>query len=257
MWSWLSRALYPAYYRSKGRRTVRYAFPVIALTALFAGLASVTTQNASYITITTEPPSVREGETFIIEVNAFAHTPVNAVDITLNYPKDQVTIEGIDTGTSVITLWAEKPYAKDGTVHLRGGVFQKGFLGEHTIARVRARATATGLAYVNVDTASLIAGDGTGREVKVATVSENQTEISVQDAAGKVAAKYEGERASLIGDASLRIVTDLDGNGKVDLGDISSFMSAWFTKGKVFDFNGDGRMTFRDFSILLSDSFFK
>lgn len=246
MRSWISRLLYPAYYRSQERKTVRYVFPVVALTALFAGLASVVSQNASYITITTTPASVKEGESFIIEVHAFAHTPVNAVDITVSYPKEQITIEGIDKGTSVITLWAEEPYAKDGTVFLRGGVFQKGFLGEHTIARIRARATESGLAYVNVNTASLIAGDGKGTEVQVEKVSEGETKISVQTADG-----------ALIGKATVSLVTDLDGDGQVDLSDITSFMSAWLTRGKVYDFNRDGRMTFKDFSILLSDSFFK
>ncbi len=246
MRNWLVRFLFPTYTKHGEGRTVRFAFPFLAVTALFAGLAAVTTQNASYIAITTEPSSVKEGELFMIEVSAYAHTPVNAVDITLTYPKEQMVVEGIDTGTSVITLWAENPYAKDGKVYLRGGVFQRGFLGEHPIARVRARATQSGLAYVNVDTASLIAGDGKGTVVSVEKVKENETRIAVSNADG-----------ALTGEASVSLVTDLDGNGNVDLADISAFMAAWFSRGKTFDFNGDGRMTFRDFSILLADSFFK
>jgi hypothetical protein len=246
MWSWLSRILYPTYYRSRERRTVQYAFPLIAVTALFTGLAAVVTQDASYITIETQPSTVEEGEVFMIEVKAYAHTPVNAVDITLSYPESQMKVESIDKGTSVITLWPIEPYAKDGKIHLRGGLILRGFLGEHTIARIRARATQSGLAYVDLDSASLIAGDGTGNEVKVEKVSESKTKITVVNAEG-----------SLRSSVSVAIVTDLDGDGKVDLTDISNFMSAWFTRAKVFDFNGDGRMTIRDFSILLSDSFFK
>ncbi len=246
MWSWLSRILYPTYYRSRERRTVKYAFPLMAVTALFTGLAAVVTQNASYITIETQPATIEEGNTFMIEVKAYAHTPVNAVDITLTYPESQMKIEGIDKGTSVITLWAQEPYAEKGKVYLRGGVFQKGFLGEHTIARIRARATQSGLAYVDVDSVSLIAGDGTGNEVKIEKVSESKTKITVINTEG-----------SLKSSVSVAIVTDLDGNGDVDLSDISAFMSAWLTRAKVYDFNSDGRMTIRDFSILLADSFFK
>lgn len=246
MWSWLSRILYPTYYRSRERKTVQYAFPLIAVTALFTGLAAVVTQDASYITIETQPSTVAEGDTFLIEVKAYAHTPVNAVDITLSYPESQMKVEGIDKGTSVISLWAQEPYAEKGKVYLRGGVFQKGFLGEHTIARIRARATQSGLAYVDVDSASLIAGDGTGNEVKVEKVSESKTKITVMNAEG-----------ALKSSVSVAIVTDLDGSGEVDLSDISNFMSAWFTRAKVYDFNNDGRMTIRDFSILLADSFFK
>ena len=48
-----------------------------------------------------------------------------------------------------------------------------------------------------------------------------------------------------------------DNHKDVDVSDIQAFMSAWRTGVVVYDFSGDGRMTFRDFAILLSDSFFK
>lgn len=246
MRAWLTRLLFPTYYRTRNRGQVRYAFPIIALTALFAGLASVVTQNASYIAVSTTPSSVKEGESFMIEVRAYASTPVNAVDITLSYPQNQISIEGIDKGTSVISLWAEEPHAKDGKIYLRGGVFQKGFLGEHPIARIKARATATGAAHVSLSSASLIAGDGNGTEVSVDRTDKDTTKIFVTSADG-----------ALKGVADVALITDIDGNGRVDINDISDFMSAWFTRGKVLDFNNDGKMNFRDFSILLSDSFFK
>jgi hypothetical protein len=244
MWSWLRRLLFGS--ATKNRTTVRNAFPIIAITALFAGLAAVSSQSVSYISITTSQTTVTEGETFTIDVKAFAHTPVNAVDVVIDYPENQMKVEGIDTGTSVITLWTEDPYTRDGKVFLRGGVFQKGFLGEHTIARIRMNATESGLAYVEVDSAALIAGDGKGTEVKVDRVTDTEMRIYVDPKDGELA-----------GTASINIVTDIDGDGSVSLSDISSFMAAWFSRGQVFDFNNDGKMTFRDFSILLSDSFFK
>ena len=64
-----------------------------------------------------------------------------------------------------------------------------------------------------------------------------------------------GEDGVLSAEATISIITDMDGDGKVDLKDISTFMAAWFTKAKTYDFDGDGRMTFRDFSIILADSF--
>jgi hypothetical protein len=246
MWAWFTRYLFPSLHTEQQGVTIRYAFPILAVTAVFAGLAAVSSQSSSYIAITTSQSSVNEGEQFLIEVSVFAHTPVNAVDIVVDYPESQLKVEGIDTGTSVITLWTEDPYTKDGKVYLRGGVFQRGFLGEHTIARIRARAIETGVASVMLDSASLIAGDGRGTEVAHTQVAENETRIYVQNTDGE-----------LSGVASIQIITDVDGDGKVDLSDISAFMAAWFSKGKTFDFNGDGRMTFRDFSILLSDSFFK
>ena len=107
-------------------------------------------------------------------------------------------------------------------------------------------ATESGSARVSAGSAPFIAGDGKGTEVSVASGGNTETRIYIAN-----------EDGSLVGKAAVYIVTDIDGDGSVDLRDISSFMAAWFNKSSVFDFNGDGRMTFRDFSILLADSFFK
>jgi hypothetical protein len=63
--------------------------------------------------------------------------------------------------------------------------------------------------------------------------------------------------AGIVGTVTVRIVTDIDGDGSVSLADLSRFMTAWASKTEVYDFSGDGRMTFRDFAIILADSFFK
>jgi len=49
---------------------------------------------------------------------------------------------------------------------------------------------------------------------------------------------------------------DLDNDGKVTLKDVSIFMSNWHSKAVIYDFNGDGRMNFIDFSIILARAFF-
>ena len=231
----------------KETTTVRYTFNTLALGAILFGLASILASDSSYITLKTTPSSVHEGETFYMEIIASAHVPVNAVDLKIEYPESKMRIESIDTGTSVITLWAEEPYAKSGYIYLRGGMYKKGFIGEHTIARVRATALATGVAHVNTLDATFIAGDGLGTEVVVKDTDSGSTDLTIT----------RGEDNTLSGTVAVTIITDIDGDGEVTLRDISSFMAAWFTKEKTFDFNGDGRMTFIDFSILLSDSFFK
>ncbi len=234
-------------YQRLGASTVRYGFHATIFSFLaLLGLASVIGEQSSYITLDTNPTSVAEGEIIYITVNATAHTPVNAVDIVIDYPEYQLEVMGIDTGESVITLWTEEPYAKDGYVYLRGGTFQRGFVGEHQIARIRAKAIESGTAYVAKTSATFIAGDGMGTEVAVGDSEAERISVEVTGTDGK-----------LIGEASVIIVTDVNGDGKVGLDDISAFMSAWFNKSKTFDFNGDGKMTFRDFSILLADSFFR
>ncbi len=234
------------FHQKKGG-TVRYAFHATLFSLLAVlSLASVSGEQESYISIETSPQTVAEGEVALITVKATAHTPVNAVDIVIDYPEHQLEVTGIDIGESVITLWTEEPYAKDGYVYLRGGTFKKGFIGEHQIARIRTKAIESGTAYVAKSSATFIAGDGKGTNVVVGSSDSDNISLEVTAADG-----------TLVGEASVIIVTDLNGDGKVGLDDISSFMSAWFSKSEKFDFNGDGKMTFRDFSILLADSFFR
>ena len=153
---------------------------------------------------------------------------------------------GIDTGTSVITLWTEEPYFKNGKIYLRGGTFRKGFIGEHTLAHIKVRAIEAGNARIFVDKTTLVAGDGKGTEVEASNDDgQNEVKIAVMSSEGVLSGK-----------ATISLITDTNGDGDVDLSDISAFMSAWFTKTKTFDFDGDGRMTLKDFSVLLSDSFF-
>jgi hypothetical protein len=245
MFRTLKKIFFPKYI-GKGYGPVRYAFPLVIITALFAGLASVVTENGSYVTIRTNATSVTRDQQFIVVVLVTAHVPVNAVDLVISYPSERIRIDSIDTGTSVITLWAEEPYARSGSIYLRGGTFRKGFIGEHTIARIKATAVESGDAHIFVKDTQLVAGDGKGTTVDVTSSATREAQITVMGADGVIT-----------GEATITIVTDTDGDGDVDIGDISAFMVAWFTKGNMYDFNGDGKMTIRDFSILLADSFFR
>lgn len=239
----LWKALFPNH-TTRHYDTVRYAFPLVVITAVFASLASVITNNTSYVTIRANTETVAKDQQFTIDVLVTASVPVNAVDLVISYPVDTLVIEGIDTGTSVITLWTEQPYAKDGNIFLTGGTFRKGFVGEHMIAKIKAHAKEAGEARILIKETQLVAGDGKGSSVPV-NASEKEIRIAISGIEGIIKAK-----------ASISVVTDIDGDGDVDLKDISAFMSAWFNKGKIFDFNGDGKMSFSDFSILLAKSVF-
>lgn len=242
----IAHSICPSCFR-RNRRTVKYAFPIVLTSLAFLGAVSLTTVETSYIKIEASAPAVRAGEWFYVDVYAYAHVPVNAVDVTLEFPEDQIEILGIDTGESVITIWTEDPYVEGNKIHLTGGTYRKGFLGEHLIATVNMEAKQTGMAELSTADVRLLAGDGSGTAVPASTVSTGEVSLVVVDA--------DTDPSTIDVVASIKIVTDLDGDGKVTLSDISAFMAAWFDRSSVYDFNGDGKMTFRDFSIILADSF--
>lgn len=242
----LWKLLFPKYHHTEAFRTVQFAFPLVLFTTLLVGLAAVITEDASYVVIKTETPNVAQDQIFFIDVKVNAKVPINAIDLIIDYPKSKIVVDNIDTGTSVITLWTKQPYAENGKIYLTGGTFRKGFIGEHTVARIKAHATEAGEARISVTDSALVAGDGLGTRVETENTDEkNIAKIYVA-----------GEDGLITGKVAITFVTDIDGDGRIDLKDISAFMAAWFTKDKVFDFNGDGKMTFKDFSIILADSFF-
>lgn len=246
----LLHRLYTSWFRKSS--TVRIAFPVVFMTLIIAGAAAVSTSQTSRVVVEVEPQIVAPGTEFTINIYGIAHTPANTVDIEVSYPERQVEILGIDTGESVITLWTEDPKWENGTIYLRGGIFRRGFVGEHLIARVRAKGTQSGSAYITTDGARFLAGDGRGTEIALEDSADAEVYIG-----GSQNMIRNGDSSDITGRIAIQVVTDLDGNGEVGLNDISIFMSTWRTGKEALDFNGDGRMTFTDFAILLADSFFK
>lgn len=230
-------------------RTVRSAFPLVLSMLMLTGATLLSSEESSYIRIESSDNHVTEGDQFTIQVYAGAHVPINAVDVSVHFPNEEVSIEGIDTGESVITIWTTEPHIDDDAIVLQGGTFRKGFLGEHLIARINATAKKDGIAKFFISDKKLLAGDGKGTAISTKK-SNSESLIVYVDVA-------EDADATLEGNVSIILYTDVDGNGIVDMADISEFMIAWFDKTRKFDFNDDGKMTFVDFAIILSDSFFK
>jgi hypothetical protein len=216
-------------------------------TVLFLGAAVASSQDASYIKLESNQTVIEQGQRFSVKVYAFAHVPVNAVDVTLRFDPKVVSVIGVDRGQSVLTIWTEDPIIQSDRVILRGGTFRKGFLGEHLIANIELQAKQTGQSKFSTANVLLLAGDGRGTPVKTSDSNNSNLTVLVYD---------ENTSPENIGaTVAVAVVTDVDGDGVVTLRDISAFMASWASKDKTYDFNGDGRMTFRDFSIILSDFF--
>lgn len=245
----LFRFLVPPAYRRRRSLSVRYAFPALALLGVMFGALAVSSQD-SLIELVADDSTVAAGQPVTISVYVTAQVPVNAVDMQISVPAG-VQVTGIDTGESVITLWTEDPYEADGIVYFRGGTFRRGFVGRHLIGTIRAVPETSGLATFRVDTGVLLAGDGSGSTVPA--VNDGEVQLYIANADGS----FDRTPVGVDGAVATIVITDIDGDGEVSLADVSRFMAAWSARTLVYDFNNDGRMTFRDFGIILSDVFFK
>jgi hypothetical protein len=225
-----------------------FSFSVLSI-ALLLGATAVTGTDASYISLKSANTTVKAGDRFSVDVYAVATVPVNAVDVTLHFDKSKMKVEGVDRGQSVLTIWTEDPVISSDSIVLSGGTFRNGFIGEHKIATVRLTALSSGQGDFSVSAVTLLAGDGKGTPVK--TTSSNNSSLSLF-------VYNEGSNPDVTKSTiAISSATDLDGDGAVNLKDVSSFMGAWSNSSFLYDFNGDGRMTFVDFSIILSDVFKK
>ncbi|MCB9818145.1 hypothetical protein H6787_01525 [Candidatus Nomurabacteria bacterium] len=223
-------------------------FPAIISFVAMMGAAVITSKDVSYVRLETSDTTVEAGNQFSIDVFAYAHVPVNAVDVTLQFDSEAVEVLGVDRGQSVLTIWTRDPVIENGKVILQGGTYRKGFLKEHRIATINVRAKETGQSTFEATNVMLLAGDGAGSPVSVADSNNSVVNLYIYD---------ENTSPDSIGvNVNVNLITDIDGDGKVTLKDISSFMAAWHQKNKLYDFNGDGRMTFKDFSIILANFFF-
>lgn len=227
---------------------VRYMFPfALGFVALLTASA-LNSVSYSYVRVEPSQSTLVTNDEFSIDIYAYAQVPVNAVDISLKFSEAAVEILSIDVGRSVITLWTELPSASGGTITMRGGTYQRGFRGEHLIATVKARAKQSGRAEFSVTNPNLLAGDGSGTPVLTGTPEQSRANVLVVEVGE--------DPTNFSADIALHIITDIDGDGKVTLRDISAFLAAWHSRSVVYDFNNDGKMTIHDFAIILAHSFF-
>ncbi len=233
----------------RGGVTVRFMFPIFAGFLAILSANVLTSVDTSYIKLSPSKNTVMNGEIFALGIYAYAHVPVNAIDIAVSFDADSVEILSIDKGQSVLTIWTQEPTIKPGLIELSGGTFRRGFVGEHLIATVKIMAKKDGRTELFVKDAELLAGDGKGTAVELAR-NDTGTASFIIYAQGV-------DPTTLEAQVDFSITADIDGDGIVTLKDISSFMASWYRGEGKYDFNNDQKMNFIDFSIILARSFYR
>lgn len=202
-------------------------------------IANLTSTQPSRISLSMSDAMVQAGQQFTVQVHVDATVPVNAVSLDVQFDPNFVEVLGINRGESVITLWTEDPKVIDNMVLLRGGTYRRGFIGRHLIATVRVKAVETGRATFSVADAQLLSGDGTG-DLLAYTTQDNVPRVTIVST-----------DTPLVSEADLRTIAEFGPNERITMREVSIFMAAWSNREVMYDFNNDGKMNLRDFSILL------
>lgn len=159
---------------------------------------------------------------------------INAVAGTITFPKDKLEMASTSKSNSIISLWVQEPSLNDtsSTITFSGIVPSPGFTGQSgQIINVSFKVKGSGAATIDVKDAQVLANDGLGTNILTEVVPSNLT---------------------LVSPVSQKIV-DINGDGKVDLSDVSVLISHWgIQKDSRFDLNGDSRVDIKDLSILVS-----
>lgn len=177
---------------------------------------------------------VEVGEEVILHVTAESDEPVNVLSGIIHVPTDMLTLEKVDIADSIITIWVEEPRITntDGQIRFSGGIVDEdGFTGIGNIFSVTVRPKNTGTAIINFDEGTMLAHDGTGREV---ACTRGPITLSVRPASFSS--------------------PDVNNDGQVNIFDFSIVTTRIFMPyNPRYDLNSDGRVTFTDAGIVISN----
>ena len=226
----------------KERRTIRYSSSILTIAVASLVATVILSNSGTSIYLETDTSSVQAGDVFSVNVYIDAKESINAITIAVQFDPDEVTVQGVNTGASVISLWTADPYVRDNQVILEGGTFRRGFIGRHLIAEIELEAVAAGETNFSLSESVLVKGDGQGSVVH-----------NVEDT--EQLAVFISETGDLSVEVRVQVYTDINGDGRISISDINQFLSAWRSREVLYDFNADNKMNFTDFAIILADSF--
>ncbi len=145
---------------------------VILILAVFAVFGKTFAESPSINQIYLEGPVsvMAPGSEFAVSVYAQTKSPINAFEVELEYPRENLRFLNYDNAGSIADIWQTEPSpAKDGKIKMTGGIIGA-FRGEEgLVAKLHFRAVKSGLARFSVVKKNFYLADGRGTEVEAAT----------------------------------------------------------------------------------------
>jgi hypothetical protein len=176
---------------------------------------------------------VEVGETVTLHVFADSEEPINVVGARISAPPELVRITSVRKNDSIIDLWSEEPTIENGhSVYFSGGILREGgFVGNGIVLTIVTQPLAEGRAEIRFDEATMLAHDGTGRDIDC---GGNPIVLSIRPK------QYPSP--------------DVNADKVVNVFDFGLVSSRLFWAYKqTYDLNMDGRISLSDLGIILTN----
>lgn len=227
---------------------------IVLLTGAAGTLTALTIQSQE-VDMYLEPKDALlvPNDIFTVSVVIKSTIPVNVFQGTLRFNEKVLSIEKIDYNTSIADLWAEKPWYSngDGTMNFIGGTTETdGFTGTGELILITFRALQEGDGTVWFNQARVLKHDGLGTDVVVKTTLDALFFVETSIPKEIVVLEKQTSKSSIVIIPDIAM-TDLNGDGKQSVTDISIFMIDVTRQKPRSDFNQDGKVNLSDLSILM------
>ncbi len=197
---------------------------------------------------------VAKGDSFTLRVMVTADTPTNVFKGEVRFDRTLLAVTAIEYNTSIANLWAEKPWYEngEGTINFIGGTTEKGgFLGTGTLMTITFVTLAEGDALLHLEGARILEHNGLGTDAPLKESIDGLFTVAESVIEAQTVASPQTTTTSLTVVSEL-LSTDLNGDGKQSIADVSIFMLNMLGTDTRFDFNQDGMVNATDLSILMS-----
>ncbi len=207
-------------------------------------------------TMRIEPSSgaVILGDTFKVQVVVSSKIPVNVFRGQVRFNQEVLSVESIEYNTSIADLWAELPWYEngEGTVNFTGGTTRKGgFVGEGSLITIIFKTKALASTVLRLEDARILEHNGLGTDVPLAGPIDALFNVEDSVISTQTVSEPKVTTATLSVKPELP-TTDLNGDGKQTIADISIFMlNIVGSSDARFDFNVDGVVDTKDMRIIM------
>ena len=210
----------------KNRRRGFTSMSGVALVAsLFLALASIfglALNDKEDTRLILEPStfSLTKGDTFTTQLLLESSTPVNAVQAEIKINPNLLEVINVDYNNSVLNLWVHEPSYKNDkeAIVFAGGITrQNGFTGQENILTLTLKAREDGEGVIEIINSSVLKHDGSGTNANARIVNADYKIRNPEF----ISSHNTGETES----PSTKYGTDLNGDGKFNLTDVSLFFN--------------------------------